>query len=262
MTRGLSRQQLDIYDRDGIVFPVPVLSPEEVSHYHSALKLLIDTYFGGSFKRIDNLHLFFNWAYRLATNSALVDAVESILGSDILIYATLIFSKPPRDSSYVSWHQDSAYSNLHLTPSVSAWIALGVSNADSGCVRAIPGSHKLGALKHGNDYSEANLLQRGECVDFEVYESRAVDVVLQPGELSLHQSNVIHGSNPNRMNEPRTGFIVRFVTSQFTCPPGLYLMRVRGEGDCYHSDLALPPDEVDQASAFDAWQNFAGSSGS
>lgn len=256
MRCGLSQQQLDIYHRDGIIFPVQVFSTDEVSQYRNALNLLIDNRFGGSIKRVDNLHLFFNWAFHLAANDKLVDAAESILGGDILIYATLIFSKPPRDSSYVSWHQDSFYSNLSLTPSVSAWVALATSNPDTGCVRAIPGSHKLGALNHGNDNDEANLLQRGECVEFAVDESKAVDVILQPGEVSLHQSNVIHGSNPNRMSEARTGFIVRYVTSEFICPRGLRLLRVRGDGDCSHSDTAQPPNEVDQGSAFAAWHDF------
>lgn len=261
MGPSLSGQALRDYDRDGILFPVAVLSNHEVKQYSDALSNLIDTYFGGSFRRIDNLHLFFNWAYKLATHEQLVDAVESIIGDDILIYATLIFSKPPRDSSYVSWHQDSAYSNLHLTPSVSAWIALGDSNAETGCVRAILGSHTLGPLDHVNDNNKSNLLQRGERVDIEVDDPRAADIILGPGEASLHQSNLIHGSNPNSTDHPRTGFIVRFVTSQFSCPPGLSLMRVRGSSECPHANLATPPEEVEQAVAFQAWQDFPGSSG-
>ena len=77
-----------------------------------------------SLKRFDNLHLFFPWAYRLATHEALLDVVENFLGPDIVIDGTLVFYKPPHDGSYASWHQDSVYSGWHLTPSISAWIAL------------------------------------------------------------------------------------------------------------------------------------------
>jgi phytanoyl-CoA hydroxylase len=71
-----------------------------------------------------NPALHFSWAYRLATEPAVLNAVEEILGSDLLIAGTLIFCKYPRDPAFVAWHQDTFYSNLHLTPSVSAWIAL------------------------------------------------------------------------------------------------------------------------------------------
>ncbi len=256
MTGRLSQYQVERYQRDGVVFPVPLLSPAEVSQCRGALQSLADAHFGGSLKRIDNLHFFFDWASRLATHEALADAVETILGQDILVYSTLIFTKPPNDSSYVSWHQDSAYSNLHLSPSVSAWIALALSNEHSGCMRVIPGSHRLGRLEHGNVSDDANLLQRGEHVIAEVDDDRALDVVLQPGEVSLHQSNLIHGSNPNRSNEPRVGFIVRYVTSNFAGRSGLPVMRVRGDGESDHLELVERPVPADMSSAFAAWQEF------
>ena len=260
MLNRLTRRQLELYDRDGIVFPIPVLSIDEVAQFRGALDSLVNAHFGGSLKRVDNLHLFFKWAYDLATRDKLVEAVGDILGNDILIYATLIFSKPPKDISYVAWHQDSAYSNLHLTPSVTAWIALTPSNSDTGCMRVLPGSHNLGSLTHGHIEDSSNLLRRGECIDAEIDESLALDIVLRPGEASLHQSTLIHGSDPNRLCIPRIGFIIRFVTSQFMCPPGLSLIRVRGEGLPGFADLAKAPGDMNESKAFVAWRNFSASS--
>ncbi len=168
-----------------------------------------------------------------------------------------MFYKPPKDSSYVSWHQDSFYSGLHLTPSTSAWIALTPSCRANGCVRVIPRSHKQGSLDHDNVHDDPNLLnRRGERIKMDVDESQAVDVVLRPGEASLHQSTIVHGSNPNASDQPRVGFIVRFVTDQMS-NPNRPLLRVRGHADCGHLPLAEPPSRMDQQSALAAWRAFS-----
>jgi non-heme Fe2+,alpha-ketoglutarate-dependent halogenase len=253
----LSGQQLEQYERDGILFPIRVFSAPEVSLFRTALGSIVENCGQGQLKRLDGLHLFFDWAHRLATHDAVLDAVEDILGGDILIDGTLVFWKPPQDSSYVSWHQDSVYSGWHLTPSISAWIALSPSKPANGCMRVIPGSHREGLLDHANVPEAPNLLRRGERVNIAVDESQAMDVILQPGEMSFHHSTIIHGSNPNRSNEPRIGFIVRFVTSRIA-NRDRPLLRVRGTADCGHLTLAEPPTEVDQQSAFSAWRATSG----
>jgi non-heme Fe2+,alpha-ketoglutarate-dependent halogenase len=252
VTTSLTSQQLNQYDRDGIVFPVRVLSVDEAALFRTELESVAGNCEAGTLKRLDGLHLFFDWAYHLVTHDALLNAVEDVLGGDILIDGTLVFYKPPQDSSYVSWHQDSVYSGWHLTPSTSAWIALTASHPSNGCMRVIPGSHNQGVLDHANARDDSNLLFRGERVQT-VDESLAVDVVLQPGEMSLHHSNLIHGSNPNTSDEPRIGFIVRFVTNRIQ-PQDRPLLRVRGEADCSHLTLAEPPCEMDQQNAFTAWR--------
>lgn len=253
MSTKLSRQQLDQYQRDGIVFPIKVFSSNEASFFRSALESIAADCGEASLKRFDSLHLFFDWAYSLVTHAGLLNAVEGLLGNNILVDGTLVFYKPPHDTSYVSWHQDSVYSGWNLTPSTSAWIALTPSHPANGCMRVIPGSHKQGLLDHANVPEGPNLLRRGEQVDVVVDESRAVDVLLQPGEMSFHHSTIIHGSNPNPSAEPRIGFIVRFVTNEFT-NRGRALLRVRGAGDCSHLSLAEPPAKMDEQTAFSAWR--------
>ena len=254
VTTGLSIQSLERYERDGILFPVEVLSAEEAAVFRAALESLAADCGSAAPKRLDGLHLFFGWAYRLVTRDSLLGAVEAVLGGDILIDGTLVFYKPPRDSGYVSWHQDSVYSGWHLTPSVSAWVALTSSRPANGCMRVIPGSHKQGVLDHTNERDGSNLLYRGERVAA-VDESRAVDVVLRPGEMSLHHSNLVHGSNPNTSDEPRIGFIVRFVTPHIR-PQERPLLRVRGEADCSHLNLAEPPYETDTQAAVSLWRAY------
>jgi non-haem Fe2+, alpha-ketoglutarate-dependent halogenase len=232
----LSNEMLERYERDGVVFPVRVLSEAEVAEFREALDAIV----GERPRRLDNLHLSYLWAYRLASHEAVLDAVESILGPEILIDGNLVFYKPPYDASYASWHQDSVYSGWHLTPSVSAWIALTVSESANGCMRVVPGSHKQGLLEHDNIQDPNLLNRRGERLRMDVDESQAVDLVLKPGEMSLHHTNIVHGSNPNRSDGPRIGFIVRFVTNAST-NRDRQVMRARGDADCSHLRLVEPP---------------------
>jgi ectoine hydroxylase-related dioxygenase (phytanoyl-CoA dioxygenase family) len=252
----LSQDQVDRYGRDGILFPIRVFSAAEVSLFRQGLEWIA----GNSGKdgpphRFDNLHLFFDWAYQLVSHEAVVNAVEAVLGNDILVDGSLVLWKQPQHSGYVSWHQDSVYSVWHLTPCTSAWIALTPSTSVNGCMRVIPGSHKHGSLDHGNIRDEANMVRRGEVVKMSIDEGQAVDVVLQPGEMSLHHSTTIHGSNPNSSPEPRIGFIVRFVTSQFLGRERP-LLRVRGDADCSHLPLATPPAGMNQQRSCEAWRSF------
>lgn len=232
----MSPKILDRYERDGIVFPIPVLSAEEVEDYRTEL----DAICVDRSKRVDQLHLQYLWAYRLASHPAVLDAVEDVLGPDIVVDGNLVFYKKPRDPRYASWHQDSVYSGWHLTPSVSAWIALTQSEPANGCMRVIPGTHKQGLLEHENIQDPHLMNRRGERLRMDVDETQAVDVVLRPGEMSLHHTNIVHGSNPNQSDGPRIGFIVRFVTN-LSKNRERPVMRVRGDADCSHLQLIEPP---------------------
>jgi len=254
LSASLGPESVGRYESDGVLFPIRVLTVAEVAEYRGALESVAASCGSGYQRRFDNLHLFFPWAYRLATNETLLNVVESILGPDLVVDGTLVFYKPPHDSSYASWHQDSVYSGWHLTPSVSAWIALTRSERANGCMRVVPGSHQCGLLEHDNVLDDPNLLnRRGERLRMDVDEAQAVDVTLAPGEMSLHHTNIVHGSNANGSVEPRIGFIVRFVTSQ-TTNRDRRVMRVRGAADCSHLRLASPPVEEDLHAAVAQWK--------
>lgn len=250
----MAAELVEQYTRDGVLFPIRVLSAAEAAEYRDALEAVAASCGNDYQRRFDNLHLFFPWAYRLVTNEALLNAVESILGSDLVVDGSLVFYKPPHDSSYASWHQDSVYSGWHLTPSVSAWIALTRSEASNGCMRVIPGSHQQGLREHDNVLDDPNLLnRRGERLRDDVDESQAIDLTLAPGEMSLHHTNIVHGSKANGSDEPRIGFIVRFVTDQRKNRDRA-VMRVRGRADCSHLQLAMPPVEEDLTTCVVRWQ--------
>ena len=255
MKKLLTGEHVERYEHDGFLFPIFVLSDDEVETYRSAFDA-VEAHVGGMLMRLDLGHLYFRWAYDLATHPAVLDAVEDILGPDLLIHATLIFCKYPGNDAYVSWHQDSVYSGWHLTPSVSAWIALTDSTLESGCMRVIPGSHRQGLQPHVELKTVNNLLERGEQVQMAVDEGEVVDLVLRAGQMSLHHNTVIHKSNPNVSGARRIGFIVRFVSSQL--PRSAYpVVRVRGSGDIRHLPVLEGPPQDTFEESFSKWQRFS-----
>lgn len=199
------------FDATGIRFPIPALDAEELESVRRQYAELVAAH-GGTLTRFDRAHLYFDWAHDLATHPRVVEAVSSLLGDDVVVWGTLILSKPPHDDGFIAWHQDGAYADfLGDAPAVSAWIALSDSTVESGCMRVVPGSHRT-RLEHREPHNPQNMLSRGQEIAVEVDEREAVDVVLRAGQMSLHHVDIVHGSNPNRASWWRTGFIVRYST--------------------------------------------------
>jgi ectoine hydroxylase-related dioxygenase (phytanoyl-CoA dioxygenase family) len=238
----------ETFDRDGIVFPVRVLTDAEVERYRTDVTRTMSDC--GSDRRLDQLHLFFHWAYELATHRVIVDAVRQILGDDVLVWGSLVLSKPPHDESFVAWHQDGHYADfLGDAPALSAWIALTDSSVHSGCMRVVPGSQRV-KLEHAVTAAPLNMLSHGQEIAAEVNETDAVDVVLRPGEMSLHHVDIIHGSNANHSSAPRTGFIIRYTTPAILRSRAP-LVVANGRNDATHVPIATvpPPPDFDRSVA-------------
>lgn len=199
------------FDRDGVFFPIAVLEESELASARAEIDRLTAAH-DGVLKRFDRAHLFFRWAFDLVRHPRVVHAVSKILGDDVVVWGSLILSKPAHDPGFVAWHQDGAYAGfLGDAPAVSAWIAMSDSTVESGCMRVVPGSHKQ-RLEHAVKNAPENLLSHGQEIAAYVDENDAVDVQLRAGEMSLHDVNIIHGSNANRASWTRTGFIARYST--------------------------------------------------
>ncbi len=202
---------LPSFDETGIAFPIPVLDAGELQEVRAEYARLVDAH-GGTLKHFDRAHYSFGWAYDLILHPRVLAAVSEVLGDDVVVWGSLILSKPPHDDGFIAWHQDGEYADfLGDAPAVSAWIALSDSTAESGCMRVVPGSHKT-KLAHAETGDPLNMLSRGQEIAADVDEASAVDVVLRAGEMSLHHVDIVHGSNPNRASWWRTGFIVRYST--------------------------------------------------
>jgi ectoine hydroxylase-related dioxygenase (phytanoyl-CoA dioxygenase family) len=188
-------------------------------------------------------HLVFGWANRLVRHPKILDAVEDLLGPDLLVWGSGFFIKEPHDPAYISWHQDSTYWGLSHPDIVTAWVALSVSDAANGAMQVLPGSHLRDQLPHRDTFAQNNLLTRGQEVAVEVNPADAVMMPLQPGEMSLHHVRIVHGSEPNRADYRRIGFAIRYVPTYVrqTAGPKDYAMLVRGADRFRHFDYEPEP---------------------
>jgi ectoine hydroxylase-related dioxygenase (phytanoyl-CoA dioxygenase family) len=143
----------------------------------------------------------------------------------------------------VSWHQDSTYWGLSKPDIVTAWVAFTPSTVESGCLRVVPGSHLRDQLPHGDTFATDNMLTRGQEVKVTVDERDALDVVLRPGEMSLHHVRLIHGSEPNRAAHRRIGFAIRYLPTSVRQTSGIRdtATLVRGRDDFGHFALEPAP---------------------
>lgn len=226
------------YLDDGVLWPVTILTAEEVAQYRGALEET-ERALRGKLKRIDNAHLHFRWAWDLAVHPAVLDAMEDLLGPEVVLHSSRIFYKHPHDPAFVGWHQDGLYTKLDTDFAPSTWIALSESNVENGCLRVIPRSHRAGKLPHRETYAADNLSNHGEEIETAVDESRAVDVMLRPGEMSVHHVNAIHGSSPNTSSHVRIGFSASY-TGPDVPAGGMKVVRVRGAIDC----VEPPADDI------------------
>lgn len=260
MGKRLTESELNSYRHDGILFPIPVLDEHEVKEYGACLKEL-EVGLGGTPKshELGQCHLFFDWAHRLVSHSGILDVVEDVIGPNIAVHATSVFQKRPHDATFVSWHQDGYYLELDQPDFVSAWVALTDSNEENGCLRVVRSSHQNGSFPHGNSaMSQQNLLTSGLEIAVAVEESEATDVVLRPGEMSLHHVNIVHGSNPNHSGNPRVGFAIRYVAPHVKqARPHFPVLLVRGKDEYGHFELQDDPpgDNFEQSLA--AFREFS-----
>jgi len=208
----LGEDFLNTYREQGFLFPLPALTDSEAILLRTKLEEL-EAQHGGKLPPHINRkpHLLLTWLNELIRDPRILDPVEKILGPDILCWGSGFFIKNPRDRTRVTWHQDSTYWGLSSADVATAWVAFTPSITENGCMRVVPGTHKLQQLPHEDTFAPDNLLSRGQEIVVEVDESRAVDIVLEPGQMSLHHVLLVHGSEPNRSELRRIGFAIRYL---------------------------------------------------
>lgn len=209
MPDGMIAGVRDRFFRDGFVSGIPVLEPKEALAFRAELQAA-EARFGGSMHYVLFPNLIFRSADRLLRHDRLLDAVEAILGPDVMAYECTYIIKEPGNAKRVSWHQDLTYWGLDTDDIVSAWLALSPATEESGCMRMIPGSHLTGEQAHIDLRETDNILARGQTIQ-DVDETDAVSAALAPGELSLHHGWVMHASQPNQSSDRRIGFNVVFM---------------------------------------------------
>jgi len=211
MPKRLSSQAIESYRRDGYHFPVDILSEAETRALRAQLEAFERRQGGPLTGELRHKsHLLFTWLDALIRDPRILDAVEDVLGPNLLCWSSSFFIKEPGDPGYVSWHQDSTYWGLSAPDVMTVWIAFTPANLINGCMKFIAGSHHA-QVAHRDTFAAHNLLTRGQEIAVAVDEADAVCVELAPGQASVHHVMLFHGSAPNRSTDRRIGYAIRYI---------------------------------------------------
>lgn len=242
MAGSLTPEQVDHFRREGWLYPLDAIGADEAAAHLAVL----DSYDGklgadATLRLKIKAQVVAPWMTALGRNARILDAVESLIGPDILLFGASVFAKRARDTRFVSWHQDSAYYGLDPHEEVTAWVALTPSMTENGCLRVLPRSHLMADFRHEETYDPENLLARGQTIQG-IDESEAVNMELRAGQFSLHHERTAHCSAPNPSEQRRVGIAFFYMPAHTRSTLGRRgAMLVRGEDRHGHWDSDPEP---------------------
>jgi len=232
------------YSAQGYLSGIDIINAENVADHRRQLERAEQQI--GSMHYLAKVHTILSSAAKLASHPRILDVVEQLIGPDILIYNATYIIKEANTKSHVSWHQDLTYWGLDSDDQVSVWLALSDASKSSGCMRMIPGSHRLGRQHHilGEEDENNVLLQSQRVADID--ESKAVAAELKPGQASFHHGWLLHASSPNASSDRRIGLNIQYIAPHVrqTKLPGHTALLARGVDRYQHyaSDVAATSD--------------------
>ena len=205
----LSSNQLKQYEDEGFVSPINIFSKDKAKEIRNEIEL-IENHMPEELDNSGryNAHLISPLLDEVTHDTKILDAVQSLIGENILVCGTTLFIKNPNEKGFVSYHQDAKYIGLEPLNWVTAWVAITDSNEKNGCMRMWSGSHKDNLKEHDQKFNKGNLLTRGQTVK-NVPKDETTPLILEAGQMSLHHPTVVHGSELNKSNDRRIGFVIQ-----------------------------------------------------
>ncbi len=205
----LTNIQLNEYNNKGFVAPLDILTSNEALELRKEIEK-IESKWPNELEGIGRNypHMISPILDEVCHNNKILNAVESLIGKNILICGTTLFIKNPNQKGFVSFHQDAKYIGLEPYNWVTAWLAVTDSNEENGCMRMLSGSHKKNLQEHNQKFDEGNLLTRGQTIE-DIKIEQTTPIILKAGQMSLHHPTIVHGSGQNKTNDRRIGFVVQ-----------------------------------------------------
>ena len=245
----LNLDQVKQYDEEGYVAPIDALSMEESKEIRNEIEV-IEKKWPNELEGLGRnyVHLISPVFDKVCNNKKILDAVESLIGKNILICGTTLFIKNPNEKGFVSFHQDAKYIGLEPHNWVTAWVAITDANEENGCMRMWSGSHKNDLQYHNQKFDENNLLTRGQTVE-NVPLNETKPVILKAGQISLHHPKIVHGSGLNKSNDRRIGLVIQsYIGTNVKQVLGkMYVQQARGNDTFnYHEHVAKADQLMNQ----------------
>ncbi len=149
----------------------------------------------------------------LCRHPCVLDAVEAILGADLILIMSHLIVKRAEDGLPVAWHQDNTYwHSVQGTDVSTVWLAIDDTDRTNGCMQVIPCTHEgypeMEKVSTGGD----DLLGLTVEATSEM-ESAAICLEMNAGSLSMHDSFVLHGSEANTSGRRRAAYTMRYANA-------------------------------------------------
>ena len=247
----LSKNEINQYNEKGYLAPIDVLTKNEADEVREEIEF-IEKKWPNELEGLGRnyVHLISPIFDKVAHNSKILDAVESIIGKNILVAGTTLFIKDPDKKGFVSFHQDAKYIGFEPYNWVTAWLAITDSNEENGCMRMWPGTHKDDLKIHEEKFNDdqGNLLTRGQTIE-NVPIKKTEPVILKAGQMSLHHPRIAHGSGINKSNKRRVGFVIQsYIGTNVEQVIGkVYVQQARGEDLFnYHKHTKRPVNTMEK----------------
>jgi phytanoyl-CoA hydroxylase len=206
-----SDRKREEYRRDGYVVERKVIDAQLVEEARSHIDWLLRKHPDTRPEQLHNdLMRDDPFWVRLVADDRLLDVAERFIGPDIALFASHYIAKRPFDGQAVLWHQDGGFWPLEPMQVVTLWLSLDDVDAENGCLRVIPGTHRL-ELQASHERKDVDNVLGAEMDLARVDEEKAVDVDLRPGDVEIHHPNLIHGSHANTSSRWRRGLTIRYI---------------------------------------------------
>ena len=233
----LTQDQKNAYWDDGYLFPIHVASSDQALKWRHELQTIESEWLDNglplplnTYKRV-NAQIVMPLACEIGLHPAILDAVEGVLGPDVMLYSVEFLTKEAHTKHVVTMHQDLAYWGMgDMDNILTAWLALSPATNASGCMDFVKASHKNEILAHEDSFDDLNLLSRGQEIAVDIAQEDKVAVELPPGFISLHHGLTIHGSGPNTSDDRRIGVAIRYISAKMRKAGGVkdYAIPARG----------------------------------
>ena len=216
----LTKNEIRSYTRNGFVVPKFRLDNSDLEKLQNATLELMQTYPHIPTEGLVSPHIFYAGSNRPDIHSKfleickltpLLDIVDQLIGRDIIVWGSRIFSKAPQTGRATPWHQDGEYWPIRPLATATVWIAIDESNEHNGCLKILTGSNRAKTL-----LPHQSLSGKGAALDKEIKpelikSKDVVSVPLQPGQMVIFDVFTAHGASTNLSNQRRAGFAIRYM---------------------------------------------------
>ena len=249
MAKVLSEAQIAQYRRDGYLFPFPALSAQELAQCNAGLTRF-EEWLGkpvnqGDFRWRSASYVFLPWVDALVRHPRILDAVEDLIGPDILVYTATWFIKEAHSPAFAAWHQDATYFGLTPHEHVTAWVALSEASAEAGCMEVVSSHGAPRQMRHAALRLEHSINGGGQAIVDEIGTDGATMMALPAGSFSLHHTLCRHRSAPNRAAHRRVGIGISYIPAdcRLTGSVRMCARLVRGRDTGGNFELIPPPED-------------------